>query len=396
MDEQNNYTIELEDVFNAYFDCRHNKRNTSNAINFEINYEDNVIDLWREINEGTYEIGKSIAFIVKYPVYREVFAADFRDRVIHHLVINKLLPYFEEEFISSSYSCRKDKGVLYGVKEVSSFIEECSNNYTEDCYVLKMDIQSFFMSINKELLSDMIIKFIDNKYPDNKDKELIKKLCRQIILHRPETNCKRKSPISDWDSLPKHKSLFNVGGDKGLPIGNLTSQIFANYYMNPFDHYVKDTLGFKYYGRYVDDFIIISKDKKKLLEAIPLMKSFMQDNLKLTIHPKKIYIQHCTKGVKFIGGLIKPFRKYISNRTKGRFYYKLTLFNRKPITLHQIEKLVCTVNSYIGFMIHYKSYNVRKDILINSGLLDKWLPYIIIDDNLTKININKEAIKSLQ
>jgi RNA-directed DNA polymerase len=144
--------IELNQLFEAYYSCRHNKRNTANAIAFEIDYENKLIQLCNEINNGTYQIGRSIAFIVNKPVKREIFAADFRDRIVHHLIINKLNHLFEKEFIHDSYGCRINKGTHFGIKRVDTFIRKCSKNYTQDCYVLKLDIQGFFMHINKNIL----------------------------------------------------------------------------------------------------------------------------------------------------------------------------------------------------------------------------------------------------
>lgn len=383
---ENDYKISLDDIFDAYFDCRKNKKNTENAISFEINHEIKLVKLWREINEGTYEIGKSICFVVKKPVYREVFAADFRDRIVHHLVINKLLKYFEEEFISSSYSCRKGKSVLYGVKELDKFIKECSCNYTKDCYVLKMDIQSFFMSIDKTILGDIIEAFIEKKYPsENEDKEIIKRLCRQIINHRPELNCRKKSKPIDWEILPKHKSLFNVGENKGLAIGNLTSQIFANYYLNGLDHYIKDVLKFKYYGRYVDDFFIVSENKDELLKSINLIKKYLKDNLKMTLHPNKIYMQEVKKGVKFTGAVVKPHRIYVINRVITNLCNILKTYQYKEINEDNMKSLISSVNSYLGTMRHYKTYKIIKKIFITEDKLGKWSYLLRISDDMKKI-----------
>ena len=144
--------IELEELFHAYFGCRKNKRNTANALAFEIDYEQNLLQLCKEINNGTYKIGRSIAFIVDKPVTREIFVADFRDRVVHHLVIGKLNNLFEKQFIHDSYSCRIGKGTHFGIQRIDKFIRQCSENYTKDCYILKLNLQGFFMSINKNIL----------------------------------------------------------------------------------------------------------------------------------------------------------------------------------------------------------------------------------------------------
>lgn len=162
----------LLEVFTAYYNCRNNKRNTANAIAFEVDYEHNLVQLHKEINNGTYRIGRSIAFIVDNPVKREIFAADFRDRVVHHLIIGKLNHLFEKQFIQDSYSCRVGKGTHFGIQRVDKFIRQCSKNYTKDCYILKLDLQGFFMSINKNILFTKLEQFINEKY-QQADKELI-------------------------------------------------------------------------------------------------------------------------------------------------------------------------------------------------------------------------------
>ena len=146
----------LEDLLQAYYDARKHKRNTINQLRFEYNQEHEIVSLCDEILEKRYEIRPSICFIVEKPVKREIFAADFRDRVVHHLVYNYINPIFEKSFIDDSYSCRKNRGTLYGIKRVEHFIKECSDNYKKDCYILKLDISGYFMNINKEILFEKI------------------------------------------------------------------------------------------------------------------------------------------------------------------------------------------------------------------------------------------------
>jgi retron-type reverse transcriptase len=279
--------IELEEVFEAYFNCRSNKRNTANAIAFEVDYESNLVKLYEEINSGTYQVGRSIAFIVNKPVKREIFAADFRDRVVHHLIISKLNHLFEKQFIYDSYSCRIGKGTHFGIQRIDKFIRQCSANYTNDCYILKLDLKAFFMSINKNILFEKLALFTQQKY-HAPDKELIIRLCKKIIFNNPTQNCIIKGKRSNWDDLPGTKSLFHSKPNCGLPIGNLTSQVFANFYMDSFDHYIKHDLKIRYYGRYVDDFVIVYKSKEYLKNLIPKLSDFLQSNIQATIHPKKI------------------------------------------------------------------------------------------------------------
>jgi hypothetical protein len=365
-DSPNEPKIPLSEFFEAYYSCRKNKRYTANALAFEVDYENNLIALCNEINNRTYVIGRSIAFIVDKPVKREIFAANFRDRIIHHLIINKLNPLFEKKFIYDSYGCRVNKGTHFGIKRIDKFIRKCSKNYTQDCYVLKLDIQAFFMHINKNILFKKLEHFIIERYHFS-DKNLILSLCKQIIYNPTTKNCFIKGKYKDWDSLQNSKSLFHSPLNCGLPIGNLTSQIFANLYMDELDHYIKHTLGVQYYGRYVDDFIIVHPDKKYLKSLIPIISSFLKENLHLTLHPKKIHLQHYTKGVKYIGAVILPNRIYITNRTKGNFYQSIFTHNQiakyhKP-SKSEREQFLSSINSYLGIMKHYKSYNLRKKLL---------------------------------
>ena len=189
--------IELNQLFKAYYSCRKNKRNTANAIAFEIDYESKLTQLCNEINNGMYQIGRSIAFIVNKPVKREIFAADFKDRIVHHLIINKLNSLFEKEFITDSYGCRINKGTHFGIKRVDTFIRKCSKNYTKDCYVLKLHIQGFIMHINKNILWKKLEVFINQKY-HNTDKELILKLTKQVVFNNPTQNCIVKGKRSNW------------------------------------------------------------------------------------------------------------------------------------------------------------------------------------------------------
>lgn len=391
-------SVELEELFVAYFECRKNKRGTANAIAFEADYENRLIELWQEINVGSYEPGRSIAFMVTEPVQREVFAADFRDRIVHHLIINKLNHLFEERFIEDSYSCREGKGTLYGINRISEFIKKCSDNYSKDCFILKMDIQSFFMSIDKKILFEELKKFVLTKY-EGEDKLLLIELIEKIIFNSPEKNCFIKGKKSDWIGLPASKSLFSVAKGKGLPIGNLTSQVFANFYLDFFDKYVKQDCGIKYYGRYVDDFVIVHEDKNYLIKLQEQLKAFMAAKLTLRIHPRKIYLQHYSKGVKFIGAVVKPNREYIGNRTKGNMYAKIAEFNSQlknnPENAKAIlQDLVPSLNSYLGFMIHYKSYNIRKKML-EKKLAPEWKKYVIIDPEMNKVS-PKEKYKPQQ
>jgi len=263
-----------EELFAAYFVCRKNKRNTINALLFEEHFEKNVFQLEEEIITGTYTPGRSIAFIVNKPVKREIFAADFRDRVVHHWLIAKLNPLFERIFISDSYTCRTGKGTHLGIKRVDEFIKTCSKNYKTDCYILKLDIAGFFMHINRQILFERL-RLLILIYYQATDKKLVLEMCEKLVFNNPAENCIIKGRKADWEGLPNNKSLFHSPPNCGLPIGNLTSQVFANFYLNTFDHFIKTTLNIRYFGRYVDDFIIVHQNKEFLKSLILNIRNYL-------------------------------------------------------------------------------------------------------------------------
>ena len=388
--------IELHELFEAYFACRKNKRNTANAIAFEVDYESELVQLCKVLNEGTYQISRSIAFMIQDPVHREIFAADFRDRIVHHFVIGKLNPLFEKQFIYDSYACREGKETHFGIQRAFRFIRRCSQNYTKDCYVLKLDIRGFFMHIRKDVLFKRLYKFIEDNYHKT-DKQIIIRLCRQVIYNDCTKNCYIKGELSNWEYLPKTKSLFHSQQGSGLPIGNLTSQIFANFYMDSFDHFIKHELGVKYYGRYVDDFIIVHQDKAYLKSILPKIAAILKTDLNLTIHPKKKYLQHYSKGVKFLGVMIKPNRIYIGKRTKSNFYEAIhrqnSVIEKAKPTLEEQERFQSSMNSYLGIMKHYNTYNLRKKMLWKN-LNPYWWNVVYLSGGYAKFVMKRRRTES--
>lgn len=378
----------LTDLFQAYFDARRNKRNTINALAFEQHFEENIFRLYEEIITGNYTPSRSICFIVNRPVKREIFAANFRDRVIHHFIYNYISPIFEGTFINDSYSCRVGKGTHYGIKRIDHFIRSCSQNYSKDCYILKLDIQGYFMSINRRLLSHKVKQVLFSKLNHIEfDLSLVLDLIEKTIFNDPTKNCVVKGKKSDWKNLPKDKSLFTAQHNCGLPIGNLTSQLFGNVYLNDLDHFVKRDLKIKNYGRYVDDFILVHKDKTYLKSLIPIIRDYLSKELKLTLHEKKIYLQHYSKGIKYLGAVIKPHRIYIANRTKGNFYESIQKQNmivrdHKPKG-EEKSQFVSRMNSYLGILQHYKTYRMRKRMLFNH-LSAWWWNYVYLSGGIRK------------
>lgn len=383
----------LFDLFQAYFNARKNKRNTVNALKFELNFESNLFDLHDEIVEDRYNPRPSICFIVDKPVKREIFAADFRDRVVHHFIIDRINPFFEKTFIYDSYACRIGKGTHFGIQRVSRFIRQCSRNYSEDCFILKLDIKGFFMRIDRDILFERVSGFLDEKY-HRSDKKLLRELCRKTIYNDPTCDCTIKGARSNWDGLPHDKSLFHSPLGCGLPIGNLTSQVFANFYLNQLDHFMKYKLGIRYYGRYVDDLVIVHSDREYLKNCIPVLSDYLSTNLKLDLHPKKIYLQHYGKGVKYLGTVIKPFRISIAKRTSGNFYESIQKQNRivrsrKP-DRSDMSTFLNSMNSYLGILRHYKTFRLRKKMLFQH-LSAWWWNYVFLQGGIVKFVLKRKT-----
>ena len=345
----------LTDIFNAYLEARKSKRNSSPQVRFERALSDNIIALYNEISTFRYKVGRCTCFIINDPVKREVFAASFRDRIVHHLLFNWLSPIFEPTFIYDSYSCRQGKGTLFGIKRLEHHIRSCSDNYKNKCFVLKLDIEGYFMNINRELLYNIIVCKIESfsrKHSLNFNKKIAIYLLHQIIFTDPVRGCYRKGNICQWNGLPRSKSLFYAPSGCGLPIGNLTSQLFSNVYLSKLDDYIKRNLKFAHYGRYVDDFFIVSNSKEELLQSIPKIRSFLMERLGLSLHPRKVYLAPIEYGVKFLGVVIKPNGRYLSRSCKirmKRHICNLLTDEENPYIIS------ATIESYRGYLSHIHS-----------------------------------------
>lgn len=346
--------VTLEEVHQAYLDCRKRKGNSKDCAEYNRDYILNNYQLYLELNSSKYKPGLSKAFIVKRPKLREVFCAQFRDRIVHHLLYNKFNPLFESLMVSNSYACRKGKGTLYGVKDIARQIAEISSSYTKETWVLKCDLKGFFMSINRNLLSSVVKQILMDYYKAD-DLTFWIRLWDSIILYRPEKHCVKVGDLKLWKRLPEEKSLFNYD-NKGLPIGNLSSQLLANLMMSYFDKHILSMAQYGGYGRYVDDFVVIHNSKQLLLSILHGLRSWLKTRLDLTLHPNKVYIQPVNRGIQIIGSIIKQGRLYVCNRVVGSMFSAIHSFNSEQ---QGCFKFVRRMNSYFGHLIHHDTYGIR-------------------------------------
>jgi len=338
--------VSYEDVWEAWRDCRRHKQTRESCINFEMDLWANICMLTDELNNGTYEIGDSICFVVTRPKYREVFAADFRDRIVHHLLVRKFEDIFEWYEIEDSYACRKGKGIQHAVKVLSERVKAYG-----DLWVWQGDIQSDFMTIDKRVMWDRLERLIRWKYKDD-DIEWWLWLWRMVVFHEPQKRCIVKGNEKLWEELPKNKSLFTCEEYKGLAIGNLSSQHLNNILLTDLDYYISGFEGVVGYGRYADDFYVIG-ERERLKEIMPMVRRYMTRELKMMLHPKKWRLDKVRKGIKFVGYVCKGDRIYAGNRIVTNAFGAAD----REIDIRRMQS---RVNSYFGFMGWTNSYGVRR------------------------------------
>lgn len=283
---------------------------------------DNILALHRDFMEHTYRHGGYTAFAVSDPKPRSIHKAPVRDRLLHHAVHRVLYPHFDKRFIADSFSCRTGKGTHAALSRFQKFSYKVSKNNTRQCWVLKCDIRRFFASVHHETLLAILKKTIDD--PDTLW------LLRQII------------------------ASFHVGEySRGLPLGNLTSQLFANVYMNEFDQYVKHMLKIKHYIRYADDFAIFSDDREELEQIVKPVREFLWDTLSLQLHEDKIVIQTVGSGIDFLGWVHFPDHRVLRGATRRRMFRRL----------QATENNTATIASYLGLLKHGNAHKLEEEIL---------------------------------
>ena len=280
---------------------------------------DHILLLHQELLDKTYRHGFYHAFKISDPKPRHIHKASVRDRVLHHALYQRLYPFFDKKFIADSYSCRLNKGTHKAIERFRKYYYLVSKNNTETVWVLKCDIRKFFASIDQSILMDIFKRHVSN---------------HDIV----------------W-LIQKVVESFSSGEvGKGLPLGNLTSQLLVNIYMNEFDQFVKHGLKVRYYIRYADDFVMLSNDKKELEELLSKLSKFLEEKLKLSLHPDKVFIKTLASGIDFLGWIHFPHHRVLRTATKRRMLNRLNEKN---------------TDSYLGLLKHGNAYKLRQQLASN-------------------------------
>jgi len=327
-----NEIISSENLFLAWDAFKKDKRNKSDVMAFEWNLEKNIFQLHRELQNKTYKHGPYAGFYINDPKRRHIHKALVRDRILHHAIFSVINPIFEPTFINSSFSCRIGFGTHKGVDFLQKIIRKVSRNGKNPCFMLKCDIKKFFDSVDHAIL----LSIMEKRIKDNGAMWLLRS-----VIESYETNYA-----------------------KGIPIGNLTSQFFANIYMNEFDYFIKHRLKIKNYARYTDDFVIVGENRKCLKDLLPTVNGFLKNNLLLNLHPNKIIIRKFCQGIDFLGYVIFPKYRLMRSKTKRRIFKKLKKrvkdYKEGLITGNTLEQ---SLQSYLGVLSHANTHGIKEELL---------------------------------
>ena len=321
----------MENLFLAWQEFQKGKRSKSDVQEFEFFLEDNIFQLHNELKCGKYKHQNYTSFFICDPKLRHIYKACVRDRVLHHALFRILYPIFDKNFIWHSYSCRIGKGTHKAVDKLELFARKASWNIKRKGYALKCDIKKFFDSIDQEILLEIIKRKID----DQSTIWLIEKII----------------------------GSYGKESGKGLPLGNVTSQLFANVYLNELDQFVKQDLRVKFYVRYTDDFVVVSDNEAYLKDIILEIKKFLNDNLDLSLHPHKVSIRKFSQGIDFLGYVLRPQHRLIRTKTKKRIFKKIRLRIKEYKTgLITEESLKQCLQSYFGVLSHANAFGLSAEL----------------------------------
>lgn len=338
---------DFENLHDAYKKAIKCKRYRPDVMEYTDKLEENLIELQNQLIWHTYKVGRYNIFYVYEPKKRMIMSLQFKDRVAQHAIYTQLNPYFEKQFIFDSYACRVGKGTHRAVNRLHNWMKQ-TDRKPQKWYYLKLDISKYFYRVDHEILIDILKRKIA-------DEELLDLL--SIIINCEDTHF----------GLPLGADVGNVAydellGEVGLPIGNLTSQMFANLYLNELDQFCKHKLKLKYYIRYMDDIIILHHDKKFLERVKQEIAAFLEDNLRLQLN-NKTCIRPTSMGVEFVGFRIWSthikLRKKTAKKIKRRLKYLFGAYAAGEIDRETLER---SIASYNGIMQHFNSNGLRQSL----------------------------------
>ena len=338
--------ISIGNLFQAWGEFKNSKRNKRDVQLFERHLEDNLFDLYFALKSKSYKHGRYFEFYVNDPKRRHIHKAEVADRVVHHLLYKHLYAIFDKTFIYDSYSCRLTKGTHRAVKRLAKFARIVSKNHTRDIWALKLDIKKFFASVDHDILLDLIKR----KVQDRNVLWLIGEVIDSFYMCHSRLDRESDPRLRGDDN--KVKGADDNHNCVGIPLGNLTSQIFANIYLNQLDQFIKHKLNIKYYLRYADDFLMVDNNKQFLLHCFETVKSFLKDYLKLENHPNKIFLRKLAWGIDFCGYIILPHYRLLRTRTQKRI--------TKRISKGKVSQQ--SLQSYLGHCSHANAYAFGQDL----------------------------------
>lgn len=368
----------FENIYRQYLLCRRNKRNTLNALRFEAQQEKNLLELREALETRTYSPSRSVCFMATRPKLREIFAADFRDRIVHHILVDYLERIWEPVFIYDSYACRKGKGIHHGVLRLQEFIRKVTMNGTVPACYIQLDIRNYFMTIDKDILFSLIARKV-------KDEDALW-LSRVLIFHDCTENYLLRGDPSSLRKIPPHKTLFHAPKNRGLPIGNLNSQFFANVYLNGLDQFVKHELKCRYYLRYCDDCVLLSRDREELLRWRDQIEIYLRETLKLELNEKRQRLQPVSNGIDFLGYIVRRdyllVRRRVVNNLRARLkeYQSLLVkegrwFRRYSFDESMLDRLAATLSSYLGHFKLADTYNLCISLWMSFPFLSQYFDF---------------------
>lgn len=338
----------FEKLVQAYFDCRRHKRTTASALRFEQRLEHNLLALHEALEDGSYRPGPSICFAISRPRPREVWAAGFQDRIVHHLVYNQIAERFHRRFIADSCACIPGRGTLYAARRLEAKVRSQTQNWSRPGFYLKVDLANFFVSIDKRVLWPLLMQQIPERW--------WRGLTKTVLFHDPRADYVVRGDAATLAAVPAHKRLTNAGRYHGLPIGNLSSQFFANILLNELDQHVKHRIGARHYTRYVDDMVLLHESPDWLNGALDGINAFLP-SLGLALNPRKTILQPIHRGIDYVGQVIKPWHRTTRRRTVHAALDRLSTMDAPD--------LFASSNSYLGLLRQASHSHQDRALLIN-------------------------------